>query len=307
MCNKDFHNDIGEDDVRIIRGKLSDPAARGEKSRARSVGSGRTWKISAAWAYAVAAMVLIALGGVLAYVFLRGERVDTDPDTGRGISVGTTPEQSVCGNGEPASGYVDVVDTIADGVPLKILFPVNARPILVVGRDNALRDTTCALAVQAADVRGDNGEINGAFVLDGRILSRGSAKSGFCAIIDGKITIGVATATPLFETAVEQGGSFFRQYPLVVGGQIVENKPKGRSYRKALAEIDDRTAVIMSGERITFHDFSRSLVNVGVSNAIYLVGSDSEGLYRDGEGCSSVRFGDPTDSRWDKVNFIVWK
>lgn len=307
MCNKNFHNDIGEDDVRIIRGKASDPAVRGDKSQVRSAGSGRTWKISAAWVYAVVALVLIALGGVLAYVFLRGESGDTVSGRGPVVPVGTTPEQTVCGNGEPAVGYVDVVDTVADGVPLKILFPVNARPRLVVGRDNALRDTTCALVVQAADVRGDNGEINGAFVLDGRILSRGSAKSGFCAIIDGKIAIGVATATPLFETAVEQSGSFFRQYPLVVGGQIVENKPKGRSYRKALAEIGGRTAVIMSGERITFHDFSRSLVNVGVSNAIYLVGSESEGLYRDGIGCSPVRFGNPTDPRWDNVNFIVWK
>lgn len=29
-----------------------------------------------------------------------------------------------------------------------------------------------------------------------------------------------------------------RQYPLVVGGQIVENKPKGTSKRKALATLN---------------------------------------------------------------------
>lgn len=307
MNCKDFHNDIGEDDVRIIRGKASDSADCDDCRRDVAVVKKSILPKSAAWVYAVVALVLIALGGVIAYMVMRGQKRVPTTDSGIGNPAGVCIEKATGGNVTSAPGYVDVFDTTANDIPLRILFPVNARPRLVIGRDNAMSDTTCALVVQAADVRGDNGEINGAFVLDGRILSRGSAKSGFCAIIDGNISIGVATATPLFETAVEQSGSFFRQYPLVVGGQVVENKPKGRSYRKALAMIDGRAAVIMSGERITFHDFSRALVDIGVSDAIYLVGSTSEGFYRNVEGGSPIRFGDPNDSRWDNVNFIVWK
>lgn len=155
-------------------------------------------------------------------------------------------------------------------------------------------------------MRGDNGGIVGSFVVNGELVSKGEAKAGFCSIINGNVTVGVADATPMFEQALMSDGYFFRQYPLVVGGQIVENKPKGKSIRKALVELDGKISVIVSDERLTFHDFSKALTDVGVSNAIYLVGGDSYGRYMDARG-ASFTFGSEWDKGIDNVNYIVWR
>ncbi len=153
---------------------------------------------------------------------------------------------------------------------------------------------------------GDNGEILGAFVLKGNLLSTGRSKAGFCAIIGGAITVGVADTTPFLEQALDSGGDFFRQYPLVVGSQIVENKPKGKSYRKALAELSGKMVVIMSCDKMTFHDFSQALVDLGVTNAIYLVGSTAYGFARVEDG-SIVTFGEKVENSPEHVSYIVWR
>lgn len=202
-------------------------------------------------------------------------------------------------------GYVEVCDTMVGGTGLIFLIPRNALPILTIGEES-LSDTTSLLVAQAADIRADNGKIAGSFVFKGDLISKGEAKAGFCAIIDGRISIGVADATPMLEQALEGNGYFFRQYPLVVGGQIIENKPKGISFRKALFEKDGSIGIAMSKERLTFHDFSQALVDAGVRNAIYLVGSTSPGYYKDAEG-SIIRFGKEEERPSDFVNFIVWK
>lgn len=202
-------------------------------------------------------------------------------------------------------GYVEVCDTTIGGVPLLVITPFDATPRLQVGTD-ALNDSAAVLVVQAADVRGDNGEIVGAFVADGRLLSKGQSKSGFCAIIGGQLTVGVAEATPYLEQALENEGYFFRQYPLVVANQIVENKPKGRALRKALAELNGKTVVVIGRKRQTFHEFSQTLVDLGVSNAIYLVGSLAYGYARDCDG-NMIEFGLISDKAPENTNYLIWK
>lgn len=203
------------------------------------------------------------------------------------------------------AAFVTARDTVVGGTALRILTPTGATPRLVIGKE-ALADSTAVLVAQAADVRGDNGQIAGAYVMKGDLLSRGEAKAGFCAIIDGEITVGVADATPMLEKAIESEGYFFRQFPLVVGGQVVENKPKGRSLRKALAEIDGKVSVVLSLDRLTFHDFSQALADAGVRNAVYLVGSTAAGFYTDEAG-TRYTFGTPADTDWEYLNYIVWK
>nr|MDE6854183.1 phosphodiester glycosidase family protein [Muribaculaceae bacterium] len=134
----------------------------------------------------------------------------------------------------------------------------------------------------------------------------GEAKAGFCSIVNGEITVGVSDATPMLEQALSSDGYFFRQYPLVVGGQLVENRPKGRALRKALAELDGHISVIASTRRLTLHDFSQALIDLGVRNAIYLVGSSSTGLYTDADGRRTI-IGQADRKTADNVNFIVWR
>ncbi len=107
-------------------------------------------------------------------------------------------------------GSVVVIDTVINKNGLLILCPENLRPRLVLGSDN-LNASSVVLATQAADVRGDNGQIAGTFVMNGELISKGEAKAGFCSIINNEITIGVSDATPMLEQSLTEDGYFFRQ------------------------------------------------------------------------------------------------
>ena len=196
-------------------------------------------------------------------------------------------------------------DTMVNDIPLRIYVPLNSTPRLEIGYgalDNRQRNI---LFFQAADVRADNKKIVGAFVLRGQPLSWGLSKRGYCAIIDGKVTVGVADNSPLFEQATEHGGYFFRQYPLVDNGKLVENELKNKSIRRGLCEIDGLIAVVATQSTESLHDFAQALVDIGVSNAIYLVGSSAQGWSMDAEG-NGTKMGLWDERPYRNISFIVW-
>lgn len=276
-------SDMRDDEIRIISsGSVTRPPRRR-----------RTLYIALAVIFAIAA------AGVTAWLLSD----DAEPDEV------TIPAPQPLETATPAApstpAYTVRTDTVVNGVPLSIYTPCNATPLLVIG-EAALSDTSAVLVAQAADVRGDNGQIAGAYVVRGELVSKGQAKAGFCSIINGDITVGVADATPMLEEALATEGYFFRQYPLVVAGQLVENKPRGRALRKALAEINGRIHVISSPGRLTFHDFSQALVDLGARNAIYLVGASSSGFYVDAQGLRTD-FTTHAPSPYENINFIVWR
>lgn len=211
---------------------------------------------------------------------------------------------------EPAT--VIICDTVINDVPLRLRTPVNAVPELVVGIPN-IKDQSLILAFQAADIRADNYGIVGAFVLKGELLARGVAKKGFCAILDGKIQLGMAESTPLFEEAINDEGYFFRQYPLVSSGRMMENKPKGKALRHALCELDGRIVTVSSLDLESLHDFAQALADLGVQNAIYLVGKDAYGFSRSlsdntADNATPEAWGElPQGKLYENVNFIVWR
>ncbi len=204
-------------------------------------------------------------------------------------------------------GFTERRDTVINDIPLAVFIPHNATPSLHVGRLDRT-DTTIVFVAQAADIRADNGGIVGACVLNGRPLAWGLSKRGYCALIDGGITVGVADNSPLFEQATERGGSFFRQYALVEQGRLVENEPKNKSIRRALCDRRGEILVVSSETPESFHDFSQALVDLGVDEAIYLVGSNSYGWWvaRDG---TRGEFGNSAPPRrfHRNTNYIIWR
>lgn len=212
---------------------------------------------------------------------------------------------SIDANEADIKGFTIALDTTINGNGLLILSPENARPRLVVGTE-PLNNPAIVLATQATDVRGDNGQIAGTFVVGGELISKGEAKAGYCSIINGDLSIGIADATPMLEQTLTEGGYFFRQYPLVVGGHIVENKPKGKAKRKALAEIGGKIFVVISKDKLTFHDFSQLLIDAKVRNAIYLVGGTAYGFYVNELGEKTIT-GEPPSAEYENVNFIIWE
>lgn len=203
------------------------------------------------------------------------------------------------------TGYIETVLDSVNDVPLIMHMPHNARMKLQVGMPDR-SDSTIVFAAMAADIRKDNQQIVGDFVLNGKRLARGDAKKGFCAIDGDKVTIGLGETTPLLQQAIDNNGSFFRQYPLVNNGQLIENKPKGKAIRRALAIREDRMIMIESKNRESFYDFSQALVDIGVTEAIYLVGGNAYGWYRDKEHVS-YEFGEELPELPENISYIIWQ
>lgn len=287
-----------------LRGCLPDDRPIGQGKRK---GKGKRTAVVAAIA-AIAIVAVVAVTAALLFAQRENDEIlkltSEKPATTAPAQTETVLEERAPIE-QPSAAFTERTDTTAGGVRLTILTPREAVPTLETGLAT-LEDSTIVLAAQAADIRADNGRIVCAFVKRGELLSKGEAKAGFCAIINGELTIGVADATPMLEQALSTDGYFFRQYPLVVAGQAVENKPKGKAQRRALAEKDGTTSIVVSPDRLTFGEFSQALIDAGFRNAIYLTGSESQLLFRDKEGNVTTRHTDDiTDS--PNVNYIVWR
>lgn len=293
--------DIHDDELRVI----------GQKRTPHSSEDIRHKKL---WWWIAAALLIC---GIIAAVFLfSGKKEDMSESEAVVFEPMIEPDDNPVAEEvlAPLGDYSDttltkaytehLTDTIND-IPLDIYIPHNAVPELVLGVPD-IHDKSIVLTTQAADIRADNGKIVGAFVLKGRPLSWGLSKKGYCGIIDGKLNVGVADNSPLFEEATEKEGYFFRQYPLVDNGVLVENEPKGKSIRKALCDRNGEIMVVMSQTPESFHDFAQALVDMKIDDAIYLVGSTSFGYFRDKYDHLAIiynkfRYG------YQYENFIVWR
>ena len=277
----------------------------------RIIGAPKPLPTSKVWIRASIAIVCVIIAGVLIFAFWPRRTDETaDPvvvfePENEVVIEQEDPVKWLGDYSESIKAYTEHLrDTIND-IPLDIYIPHNAVPELMVGVPDIF-DKTIVMATQAADIRADNGKIVGAFVVKGQPLSWGLSKKGYCGIIDGKLSVGVADNSPLFEEATEKGGYFFRQYPLVDNGVLVENEPKGKSIRKALCDRNGEIMIIMTQTPESFHDFAQALVDMKVDNAIYTVGSTSYGYFRD----KFDHFEQIYEKRrggYKYENFIVWK
>lgn len=208
---------------------------------------------------------------------------------------------------ETGEGFIELADTTINDIPLQIYLPHDVSFSLHVGPINR-SDSGILFAAQAADVRADNGGIVGAFVLKGEPKAWGLSKKGFCAIINDKVTVGVADNSPLFEEATETEGYFFRQFPLVDKGRLVENEQKGKSIRRAICTRGREIFVVETLTTESLHDFAQALADLGVDYAVYLVGGSSYGWTTDAKG-QRHEFGnpDPPKKKWKNINFLVMR
>lgn len=196
-------------------------------------------------------------------------------------------------------------DLTVNDIPMRVYAPLNSVPHLEVGYKITDNRERSILFFQAADVRADNGKIVGAFVLHGKPLSWGLSKRGYCAIINGEVSVGVADNSPLFEKATDNNGDFFRQYPLVDNGKLVESELKSKAIRRALCEVEGHIVVVETQTIESMHDFAQALVDIGTANAIYLVGSSAMGWSMDAAG-NGTKMGLWDPRKIKNISFIVW-
>lgn len=289
------NNDINEDEIRVI----------GKKSPSPTPPKPFVW-----WVLGILISLLLLL---LVFLFLirprigqAGEKQSSTPTA----SAVLTEDLSV--NDEWVSTYdenhpAEILfrDTLVNHIPLTILTPFNTKAELCVGLFDT-NDADILLATQAADIRHDNGKIVGAFVCKGEPKAWGLSKKGYCAIFDDRITVGTADNSPYFEQATEEGGYFFRQYPLVDHGKAVNNNPENESQRRALCQWQGQIHVIVCKERITMNDFSKALEQLGIHNAIYLVGSTAYGYAINPDGVKYY-FGTQNARKLSNANYILFR
>ena len=302
----DDNYDIRDDELRIIR-RPSDTDLTlnaGKRTEQQGRGEGKPkWPI--------ALLLLILLGGIGVFSAHKLLNRHSDiSDEGLFEEVPRVIPQKAdvkpLGSATTAS-FTEKLDTVVNDVVLSIYIPHNSTAQLTLGVPDR-NDKGIILAAQAADIRKDNRQILGSFVLVGEPLARGLSKKGFCAIIDGKVTVGVHENTPLFEEATEKDGYFFRQYPLVDNGVLVENEPKNKTMRKALCSRAGQIFMAVSETDESFHDFAQALVDLGVDNAIYLVGSHSSfGWYIDEAGEKTLFAPDVHRGTYKNENYIIWR
>ncbi len=297
---KDKTRDIRDDEIRVI----------GEEEKVRFKG----------WKWFLLLLAGIAIGFVIwrilfpvRYLEQKQEKQLVAPEQGvfepsNEVVETTTVKTPLAKAEETGQGFVEIADTTINDIPMRLYIPHSVSMSLYVGNIDR-NDQSIVFAAQAADIRADNGGIVGAFVLQGEPKAWGLSKRGYCAIIDDSVTVGVADNSPLFEEATEKGGYFFRQFPLVDKGNLVENELKGKAVRRALC---DRSGEIFTVETLSiesFHDFAQALVDLDVDNAIYLVGANAYGWSTDADG-QRHEFGDPnpkTSKKWRNINYLVMR
>lgn len=293
-------NNIQDDEFRVL----------GKKQQPEKVPDD-TQKDNRKLAGLVSLLVVIAIGLAIYFSWPKTEEPFDDPGVfdPTPATVAPAPEKTPLGNIPDSLGtkVVERADTTINDVLLTLYIPHNLTPRLTVGAPD-IETRKAMLAFQAADIRADNRKILGAFVLQGKPLAWGLSKKGFCAIIDGEVTIGVADNSPLFEEATEKEGYFFRQFGLVDNGNLVENEPKNKTMRKALCERNGQIFVAVSETDESMHDFAQALVDLGVDNAIYLVGSHSAFGWWKNHDSEIEHFGvDVHRASYKNENYIIWE
>lgn len=194
-------------------------------------------------------------------------------------------------------------DSIND-VPLRIYSLVNLQAELSMELPSR-KDTTVLFVSQAADIRKDNKGIVGDFILQGKQLATGKKKTGYCAIINGNISLGNSTGDEVKDYCINSKGHFFRQYVLVTDGEQQENRLKGKAIRRALAKQDDDLYIIESINRESLYDFSEALADIGITDALYLVGGDAYRFYRNSSNGQVYEYGERKPL--PAMNYIVFR
>lgn len=280
----------------------------------RAIGEEEYGAKKSIWKWLIIVFALLLVGGILWWVLASKQDTSTKENIEPGyfdpipaIQKPVEIKQPLARAEETGNGFIEIADTIINDIPLRLFLPHNVKMTLHLGAIDR-NDTSILFAAMAADVRADNGGIVGAYVLKGEPKARGLSKKGFCAIINDTVTVGMADNSPLFEKATETDGYFFRQFPLVDKGQLIENELKGKAVRRGLCDRNGELFTVETITRESFHDFAQALVDLGVDQAIYLVGANAYGWAVDAEG-QRLEFGnlDSSQKSWKNINYLVMR
>lgn len=154
-------------------------------------------------------------------------------------------------------------------------------------------DVSVMLYSRSAD-HTPTGAFIGSLVIDGKQLSSGTERLGYCGMAGGRVVIGIGRSERVRDYCEEQGGSFFRQFLLLSDGVVPARFfLHGKVERRALGRMaDDRLFYIETRHRETLWDFADALREYGFVDAVYITGGTAPSYYRDADGARHL-IGDP--------------
>lgn len=247
----------------------------------------------------IVSIFIVGIALVLSFVFFQQEEEDIDLRTFKTELKAPPPRKP---EPEMTSGVEYTAEVIND-VYMHFFRLIDMPAILTTDISEYMDSTECFI-IQAADIRKDNGQFVGDFVLNGKKLAVGKHKKGYCSIVNGEINIGISDDDEVMNQCIAQGGSFFRQYPLVVDGVMQKSTLKGKSIRRALAKKSGEIYIVETDERESMHNFAEALQDIGVTLAISLVGGDESYMHwlQEGELYENYELEKVTNR-----NFLVFK
>lgn len=298
--DKNIINDnMSDNEIRIL-GSSTEPITGSDNTNRKWY---RTHKKLLMW---ICAILLVGIVGIVGNWLYSATDTPLQKNTSdNALAADTLSLETLKDDVNAGPSYTVVSDTTINDIPLRIFTPVGGRMEIVICH-HPEDDKNVILAAHAADLRDDDGTPAGAFVYNGELLAKGHSKYGFCAIIDSTVSIGRQIETPLFERAIEQNGCFFRQYSIVSNGKLMSIPPKGKSQRRALCLKDNVFMIVESASYESYHDFSQALEDLGVSEALALVGGNAAVMWRDESGELEQNGGIFGDS-YPSENYIVWR
>lgn len=247
------------------------------------------------WIFIALAALAIIIATLVFYLIPRDDypEVNDDAMAQEGMVLRLTSKVSMPHYVNDSINNLPFTMICLEGFPAKVTFehPDSLPPMIL-------------MALPAADYRADNGGIVGEFIHEGKEIGRGERKKGFCYIDSkGKITLGIGKGEKQMEKALKGEGTFFRQYALVMDGEIQPNILKGKAKRRALGFLDGKPMIVMTTDRESIYDFSEALADYGFSEAIYLPGGDCFLKFITEEG---DHYQNPYSSASEYMNYLVF-
>ncbi len=205
-----------------------------------------------------------------------------------GVSISVSPKENIeklAGMKQP-SGTSEVVlrsDSIL-GVALN-MYELRHVQVEMTLEEPDTTDQSVLLYTRTADYT-VTGKYLGSLVICGEQLQSDASRLGYCAIVDGKMVIGISRSDKVKDYVEERKGFYFRQFMLVSNGELPTRFfLHGKVERKALARTaNDKIYVIETRHAETLWDFADALREYGFVDAIYLTGGNESGFWRDPDG-----------------------
>lgn len=228
------------------------------------------------WSVACCVIVLCVILGLTVYTLLRDKNTVESVSHSENIpALGETPESV-------RPEVIKTSDSIL-GVALDF-YQLKGLRADIEFEEPDTADRKVFLYARSADYRPDSTVI-GSLVASGKEVVSDNSRSGYMAMANGNMVIGISGEENVKDYVISRDGSFFRQFPLLIDGVVASGfQLHGKVERRAMGSLSGKLYYIATKYKETMWDFADALREYGFTDAIYITGGNDYNFYRDSIG-----------------------